>query len=190
MKLPFPKIAFVIRLDLLLLIAAFGCCWFGYRTARSHRDRAVLQLTRLESAAGLPPIEDMNRLNVDPSESLDPQKLVWQIWVPRGKPIRLRAATNGLFNPVPKKYFERQLPFGRHRIVLDVPMENARFQDIWVDNTHWPIRDEQNKVTSDLRTPPRSEVVLHSEFQKATLGADEAYDSEKHAIGIKLWLQP
>ncbi len=190
MKLPHPKVAFTIRLDLLLWIAAFGCCWFGYRTARAHRDRAVLHLTRLESAAGLPTIEDVNRLDIDTCWSHDSQKLAWQVWVPRGKPVRLRAITTGLFNPIPQKYFERQLPFGRHKIVLALPTENARFQDIWVDDAHWAIRDDREKVISGMKKKPSTEIVLHSEFQKATLGAREAYDPEKHAIGIKLWLQP
>lgn len=204
------------RLDLLFLLALVICTWSANIIAKRQREKASTALSLLESTAGLPFITDRDQAELismtNPTNKFLTattkwdNKLDWYVWIPNGQRYYLCAATHGLTNTVLVDYEQFELKPGRHHVVIDRYLGSTLTYRIQIDNVEWmttnPLPEmDSSKFVATKTTFPWSytikdrvkleevPITVFRTIGKATLKADEVYDSAQHALGLQLWIQ-
>jgi hypothetical protein len=194
------------RLDLLLLLALVICTWSANIIAKRQREKATRTLALLESTAGIPFITDRDQAELIAMTTKANDKLDWYVWIPDGQRYYLCAATHGLTNTVLVDYEQFEFKPGRHHVIIDRYFNENLTYRIRIDNVEWMITNplpemDPSKFEGTKPTLPWSftiknrvkldaaPVTVFRTIGKATLKADEAYNSAKHALGLQLWIK-
>jgi hypothetical protein len=185
------------RLDTMLLLMTLAAVIVGFIQARAMSLRWQTQLSRIETATGLPRIKDVTKLEVVIEE--DTRTPAWTIWVPYEMTCRLRVATQGIEVPFPPQYDEYELLAGRHTIKIATSPSFPKMQlqldgkEILVQekSRNWNLAGKPETMIHDSVQPVENKpVVLFRRFGRIRPNPEDERELRKHRVGLLIWVEP
>jgi hypothetical protein len=185
------------RLDTVLLLMTLAAVVVGFIQARSMSLRWQSQLSRTETAAGLPRVKDVTKLEVVIED--DSSTPAWTIWVPYETTCKLRVATQRIETPIPADFEEYPLSAGRHSIRIATKPSMPKLQ-LKLDGNeillkqksrNWNVSGIPETMLRDsIQEASDKPVVLFRRFGRIRPNSDDEREMRKHRVGLMIWIQP
>jgi hypothetical protein len=185
------------RLDTLILLMTLAAVVVGFIQARSMSLRWQSQLSRIETASGLPRIKDVTKLEVVIEE--DSSTPAWTIWVPYETTCTLRVATQWIEVPLPTDFDEYHMAAGRHTIKIATTPSSPKLQ-LKLDGNEILLKEKSRtwnvagkpeaKVTDSIQPRSNKPVVLFRRFGRIRPNPEDERELRKHRVGLMIWMQP
>jgi hypothetical protein len=169
----------------------------GFIQARLMSLRWQTQLSRIETASGLPRIKDVTKLEVVIEENSSTP--AWTVWVPYETSCRLRVATQWIEVPFPTDFEEYHLPAGRHTIKIATSPSSPKLQ-LKLDGDEILLKEKsrtwnvagipetmRNYSVQPLENEP---VVLYRRFGRIRPNPEDEREMRKHRVGLMMWIEP
>ncbi len=180
------------RLDTLMLIMTLAAIVVAIFAADQNRDAWQKRLSRLETAIGLPRVRNVSHIEVAPMQ----KENGWSIWVPSGRTVKLRLATEGLDSLNPPIESEHMLKTGRNILRIYRPpigpsasvslnseeIFARSFSRLWNMQLHVGGGYDYKTVHGPFQ--------LLNSFSNVRLKVDEPFDPVKHRSGLRIWIEP
>jgi hypothetical protein len=192
------------RLDTLLLLVTLATVAVAYYTAQNDRRKWHSTLNRVETACGLPPIQDVMKLEIAPMSkpnrfmsNASESRFEWMVWVPYGGAKVVGYTDQPMHDPL-EAIGTKQIGFGRHKVAIVFKRRDQPTR-LLVDGEELFSRKNDRSwnislpasvsVGGSVQPPNDSSAVLFMALGHVRLEANEAYDASKHQFGLKVWLE-